>query len=119
MLVFMAIVALVASAIRDCVDLRSARNRFQYINASYEAARVLADQVIVESRNLMEAESASAWISRRQAIADHVDRLNYLLKKVQSPVSESRREDIERRVSIIRQELADYSPINTPTSEPD
>jgi hypothetical protein len=119
MLAVMAIVALAIWAIRDYASLRSARNRFQYVSALYQVARVLADEVVVESRNLMEAESASIWISRRRAIAAHVDRLNYLLKKVQSPVSESSREYIEHRVAIIRKELAQYDPIDTATPESD
>jgi hypothetical protein len=108
MLVSVALIAATIVVTRDYQNLHNARARLQLVMANYEAGRVTAEDVVNASKELMTAESATLWISKRASAGAHVERLKYLLAKVQSPVSESRRQDIQRRVAYIQQELQQY-----------
>jgi hypothetical protein len=108
MLVSVALIAATIVVTRDYRNLHNAREEVQRVMASYEAVRVTAEDVVTRSKKLMTAESASIWISRRSATGAHVERMKDLLAKVQSPTSKSRRQDIQRRVAVIQQELQQY-----------
>jgi hypothetical protein len=102
------LVAIAAYVIRDYRNLNNAREELQRIMANYEAARVNAEDVVNASKELMTAESRTLWISKRAATGAHVERLNHVLTKVQSSISESRSQDVQRRVDLIQQELQQY-----------
>jgi hypothetical protein len=109
LLVLVAIVAISAYIFRGYRNLHNAREELQRIMANYEAMRVTAQDVVNASKKLMTAESGTLWISKRAAIGAHVERLKNLLNKLQSPVSESEPQEIQRRVEFIQQELHDIS----------
>ena len=108
LLALVAIVAMTLFLIRDYKTLQYAREEFRLVAANYEAGRVLSDDVVTASKRLMTAESAMLWISNRAATDAHIERLQNLLAKVQSPTSESQPQDIQRRVEFIQQELQRY-----------
>jgi hypothetical protein len=109
LLVLVAIVAISAYIFRCYRNLHNAREELQRIMANYEAMRVTAQDVVNASKKLMTAESGTLWISKRAATGAHVERLKNLLNKLQSPVSESEPQEIQRRVEFIQQELHDIS----------
>jgi hypothetical protein len=118
MLVSVALIAASIVVTRDYRNLHNARAKFQQVAARYEVGRVTAEDVVNASKELMTSDSATLWISQRAAAGAHVERLKYLLAKVQSPVSESRRQDIQRRVAIIQQELQQYPTLHQPPPLP-
>src|SRR5262245_34076508 len=96
LLLVTAIVALSIVAVRDYVSLRDARERYNYMRASWMTNRITAEALVDSSEELTRAEADSLWISRRAADVSHIDRMQKLIDYYDSGLSELRPETEER-----------------------
>jgi hypothetical protein len=110
MLLSVAIVAVTVVVTRDYVRVQSAREQFDWLCATWEAGRASTETIVGGSYRLMNAEQSALWLSKRTAEARHVKRLEWILDKVQSPLSEASPDTIKRRASSILDEIRRYDP---------
>jgi hypothetical protein len=118
MLLAVAVIAVIAFSIREWVLLRDAREQFNYVWAGRNAGHETVENVVLTSARLMKAEVASPWISERGAQQLHVERMNKLLKNVESPSSELHPATIKLQASFVRREIDKFHPAPTLIEDP-
>jgi hypothetical protein len=90
---------------REWAHVHDVRQQFDAEWQNWQTFRTTAENVVLTSRRLMEAEAAATWVSRRAAERRHLERMETLLECVQSPPTEAPPHVTEREARIVRREI--------------
>lgn len=90
---------------REWAHLHDVRQQFDAEWQNWQTFRTTAENVVLTSRRLMEAEAAAPWVSRRAAKRLHLERMETLLECVQSPLADTPPHVTEREARIVRREI--------------
>jgi hypothetical protein len=106
-LILAAAVLIVATgyAAREWARLLDVRQQFDAEWRNWQTFRTTAENVVLTSARLHEAEAVSPWISQRTARERHLERMDVLLESVQSPPPDSPPHVTEREAEIVRREI--------------
>jgi hypothetical protein len=110
MLLGLAVFAVTISILREWFLLNSSRDRFQAVEAGWNAGIVTFEEYVAASEKLMAVESDVLWISQNAARSRHVQNLKQLLLYMESGICEWHPDIIDSRSDLVRREIHRYDP---------
>ena len=80
LLLLLTLTAVATCVVRDAVTLSRARDKFELALAYENVRRLKLSEIEPPARELLECESATLWISRRQARTNYVERMTAIIE---------------------------------------
>ena len=104
-----AIVILAAGYLaREWMLLQGVQSQFDYEWRNWQSFRNTAENVVLTSARLKDAEAAAPWITEDAARVRHLQRMEELLESVESPPPDAPTQATERDAEFVRREIGKH-----------
>jgi hypothetical protein len=90
---------------RELMQLRDVQSQFDHEWRNWQSFRNSAENVVLTSARLKDAEAAAPWITEDAARERHLHRMEELLESVESPPANTPPQATERDSEIVRREI--------------
>jgi hypothetical protein len=90
---------------REWMQLRDVQGQFDHEWRNWQSFRNTAENVVLTSARLKDAEAAAPWITEDAARERHLKRMEVLLESVESPPENTPSQATERDSDFVRREI--------------
>lgn len=90
---------------REWMQLQDVQSQFEKEWRNWQSFRNTAENVVLTSARLKDAESAAPWITEDAARRRHLQRLEELLESLESPPLDTPAQATERDAEFVRREI--------------